>query len=175
MNPPSTDSIFNLLTRENITLALSIFGSIGTLATFFFSYLRRRKNLKISIIDATFNPKLRTLVITITLENRSQLPIAITSINFVCDKNVVPSVEYPRCVERYEYTQGNRLLDRKLFYNMKFPLDVHQLSAASSYILLDISQEEFENLSTPLILQVYSTRGRVQKIKLPLEMIEYGQ
>ena len=36
-----------LLTRENITLALSIFGSIGTLVTFISSYLSKRKNLRI--------------------------------------------------------------------------------------------------------------------------------
>lgn len=50
----STQTVSKLLTRENITLALSIFGSIGTLITFISSYLHTRKNLKIKISRAGY-------------------------------------------------------------------------------------------------------------------------
>lgn len=43
--------ISRFLTQENITLVLSIFGSIGTLVTFISSYLTKRKILKLAFFQ----------------------------------------------------------------------------------------------------------------------------
>lgn len=173
MNPVSNNEISTLLTRENITLALSIFGTIGTLITFISSFMTKRKNLRIKISDSVYNRTLKMLTFACSFENRSQLPIAVTSVGFILDGREFPPVKYPKCVEEYARRHGDEVVDRKFLYNLNFPVDIQQLSSASGYILLAISQEEFEKLSTPVIVQVYSTRGRVQQIKLPHDSIRY--
>lgn len=145
------DKLFDLLTRENITLALSIFGAIGTLFTFL-TYM---------------------LLITLTFENRSVLPIAITSIKCFIDKKEFPLFEHPICVKEYAHSRGKEVIDRKFLYNINFPVDIQQLSAFSGSIVLELSQKELETLSTPLTLQVFSTRGKAQKIELKKDQI-YG-
>lgn len=161
------------LTRENITLALSIFGSIGTLITFISSYLTKRKNLKIHIVSSTYKQNLQRLVLIITFENRSRLPISVTSTSAIINGNEYELLQHPHCVGEYTHKHGNNVVDRKFEYNLRFPSDIQQLSAISGYLLFDVVPKELENLSTPLILQVHSTRGLVQKIELQPNQIKW--
>ena len=161
------------LTRENITLALSIFGSIGTLVTFISSYLTKRKNLKINIVSCTYKRPINTLILIISFENRSSLPIAITSISATINKRPFKPIRYPHCVGEYTQKNGNEVIDRKFTYNLPLPVDIHQLSAVSGHVLFDISPSELEKLSTPLTLAICSTRGRVQKIELQPNQIKW--
>lgn len=161
-----------VFTRANITLALSIFGAAGTLVTFISSYLTKRKNLKINITSATYRKGLRWLLCDITFENRSRLPIAITSISVTINNKTIEPKPYPCCVNSYTHRIGNEVIDRKFEYNLKLPADIQQLGALSGHVLLDISPEVLENLSTPLTFVIRSTRGRVQKIELSPNLIK---
>ena len=162
-----------LFTRENITLFLSVFGSFGTLITFISSYLTKRKNLKISISSCVYRKDFRWLIFVITFENRSRLPIAITSVSATLNNQEVKSLSYPHHVGDYVYRSGDKILDSKVEYNLKLPADIQQLSALSGYVLFELSPKEIENLSTPLILLIRSTRGRVQKIELSSDQIKW--
>ena len=165
--------MLQLLTRENITLALSIFGSIGTLITLVSSYLTARKNLKITITTAVYREEQHLLVIGLAFENRSRLPIAITSISLSSPiKDYVP-LKYPRYVGEYIHKKGNQIVDQKFTYNLQLPFGIQQLDASSGDILFDIPREDFQKLSTPLMLLVHSTRGCVQKTELRPDQIRY--
>lgn len=166
-------SISRLLTRENITLALSIFGTIGTLVTLTSSYLTKRKNLKIILASSTYRRDLERLVLSMTFENRSRLPIAITSVSIIKDNKELNLAPYPSCVGEYTHRYGTEIVDRKFEYNLKLPVDIQQLSAVSGFVLFDVSPTELENLPTPLMLLIHSTRGRVQKIELPSDQIKW--
>ena len=161
-----------VFTRANITLALSIFGAVGTLVTFISSYLTKRRNLKISISSAMYRKDLRWLLCAISFENRSRLPIAITSISATANNRTIQPNPYPCCVNNYAHRIGNDVIDRKFEYNLKLPADIQQLSALSGYVLFELSPEEIEKLSTPLTLAIRSTRGRVQKIELLPNLIK---
>lgn len=161
-----------VFTRANITLALSIFGAVGTLVTFISSYLTKRRNLKISISSAMYRKDLRWLLCAISFENRSRLPIAITSISATANNRTIQPNPYPCCVNNYAHRIGNDVIDRKFEYNLKLPADIQQLSALSGYVLFELSPEEIEKLSTPLTLAIHSTRGRVQKIELSPNLIK---
>ena len=163
------NSLVTLLTRQNITLILSIFGSIGTLITL----ISQRKNLKINIISSTYNQNIHQLILVITFENRSQLPISVTSVSSTINGKKISPLPYPNCVGNYEYKKSDIIVDRKFEYNLKLPVDIQQLCAVSGYILLDVSPKELQTLSTPLILQVHSTRGMAQKIELKPDQIKW--
>lgn len=163
----------DLFTRANITLALSIFGAIGTLVTFISSCLTKRKNLKINVSSCAYRKDLHWLIFVVTFENRSRLPIAITSISATINNKKMDSLKYPHCVGDFAYRSGGTVVDRKFEYNLKLPADIQQLSALSGYVLFEISPIEFENLATPLILSICSTRGLVQKIELQPNQIKW--
>lgn len=160
-----------LITRENITLLLSIIGSIGTLITVITAITTHRKNLKVKIIKSVYDSDLRRLILNVTFENRSRLPIAVTEAKLSINKKTLDSLPYPFCIEKYSYREGKEVINRIFTYNLQFPSDIQQLSASSGYILFEFSQEYLENQSTPLILLISSTRGGVQKIELPYTKI----
>lgn len=166
-------TVSKLLTRENITLALSVFGSLGTLITFVSSFLHTRKNLKIKVSKVGYRNCTKIMLISLTFENRSRLPISITSISVLINGAEIIPETYPKCVEWYSHMEGKEVVDRKFLYNLNFPVDVQPLFAVSGHILLDVPLKEIEKLSTPLILKVHSTRGRAQEIEFPHNQIEY--
>ncbi len=173
-NSPESTTIFQaLFTRENITLFLSIFGSLGTLITFISAYLTKRKNLKIKISSPTYSLNLQKLMLSLSFENYSHLPLAITAISININNNAFLPSRYPQCVGEYIHRRGKEIIDRKFEYNLKLPADIAQLSAISGVILFDVSPKELENLSTPLILRVLSTRGKEQKIVLQPDQIKW--
>lgn len=166
--------IETLFTRNNITLFLSIFGSVGTLITFISSYLTKRKNLKIKLVSCTYRKDLGWLVFVIAFENHSHLPIAITAISAVLNNQTIKAMPHPHPVGDFVYRNGNNILDTKVEYNLKLPADIQQLSALSGYVLFELLPEEIENLSTPVTLAVRSTRGREQKIELSPDLIKWN-
>ncbi len=166
------DTIRELLTRNNITLALSIFGALGSFFTFINAFLTKRKNLKISIKSATYKPKLNSLAIIFCFENRSRLPIAITSVSIESNVNIKLN-PHPNYVGHCSYKENEEIVHRYFEFDLKFPVDIAQLSACSGFVLFDISQDVLQSLSTSLIFQVHSTRGQAQKIELKPDQIEW--
>ena len=83
-------SIKSLLTKDNITLALSIFGSIGTLLSWLFSITKNRKNIDIKIAGRRFSNNTNFLLVYMLFENRSSLPISITDISVQLDSTWYP-------------------------------------------------------------------------------------
>lgn len=166
--------IETLFTRDNITLFLSIFGSVGTVITLISSYFAKRKNLKIKLVSCTYKKELGWLIFVIAFENHSQLPISITAISAVLNNQIIKPLAYPRPVGDFVYHNGNNILDTKVEYNLKLPADIQQLSALSGYVLFELLPEEIENLSTPVTLAVRSTRGREQKIELSPNLIKWN-
>lgn len=162
-----------LFTRDNITLAIAVLGAVGTVFSFLSSYMTKRKNLRININTITYKTDINQLVLITTFENRSQLPISVISVSLMVNKQEITPVRYPSGVGEYIRKNGNEIIDRKFEYNLKFPVDIQQLCAASGYILFDVSREELESSSTPLTLTIRSTRGLAQKTELPLSLIKW--
>lgn len=75
-------------------------------------------------------------------------------------------------VNKYAYRENNKIVERKFMYNLQTPADISQLSAVHGDILFAIPQATIEKLSTPMFLQVYSTRRGVQQIELSRKQIE---
>lgn len=169
MNESSVSLISQFFTKANITLLLSIIGSFGTLIALY----TKRKNLKIQVSNVAYKEDQKQLLLDITFENRSQLPIAITDVRVFLNNHELTVEKYPLCVEEYSHFHGKEVVDRKFLYNLEFPVAIQQLGASAGKMLLEFSPEELENPSTPLIFQVHSTRGKVQQIELPCDQIKH--
>ncbi|MBO5373238.1 MAG: hypothetical protein J6A75_11070 [Lachnospiraceae bacterium] len=160
------------LTKDNITFALALLGSIGTLFTCIINFLVYRKNLRIKLISSTYKKTLHRLILVITFENHSRLPITITSVSATMNNKELELLSHPHCVGEYTQKHGNEVVDRKFTYNLDIPVGIQQLGAVSGHILFDVSPTELEKLSTPLTLSIHSTRGRAQKIELQPNQIK---
>lgn len=167
------DFISQFVTRANVTLFLSIFGAFGTLVTLISSFYAKRKRLKIKISNVQYKKDQKQMLLDIAFENRSQLPIAVTSVHVFLNNHELEVMEYPWSVNEYTHLQGGKIVDKKFLYNLEFPVTIQQLGASAGKMLLEFSPKELESPSTPLIFQVHSTRGRVQQIELPCNQIEY--
>lgn len=163
----------NFLTKENITFALSIFGSIGTLFTFTYTYWTKRRNLKVTIASAIYKTHLHQLILIVNFENRSQLPISVISTNLLFNKQLLKPLRYPKWVGYHKYSDGPEVVDRVFKYNLELPLNIDYLSALSGHILFDISEEDLQNLSTPATLQLRVSRGSALKISLKPNQIKW--
>ena len=168
MNESSISLISQFFTKANITLLLSIIGSFGTLIALY----TKRKNLKIQVSNVAYKKAQKQMLLDITFENRSQLPIAITDVHVFLNNHELTVEKYPLCVEEYSHLHGKEVVDRKFLYNLEFPIAIQQLGASAGKMLLEFSPEELEHPSTPLPLQVHSTRGKVQQIPLPCDQIK---
>ena len=108
--------ISNLITRENITLAIALFGAIGTAINATLSLIHNRANLNIRIVKIKdYLPFFLTYVI---FENNSRLPISVTSISIQIDGIFYPCSAIPEKVITNEVKRNGEILSYKETYSM---------------------------------------------------------
>lgn len=71
----------HIFTKENITFALSIFGSLGTLFTLIHTFLINRKQLQMRVNGHVFGDVKKMIVLYVSFANKSRLPISVTLIS----------------------------------------------------------------------------------------------
>lgn len=156
--------ISNLITRENITLAIALFGAIGTAINATLSLIHNRANLNIRIVKIKdYLPFFLTYVI---FENNSRLPISVTSISIQIDGIFYPCSAIPEKVITNEVKRNGEILSYKETYSMTMPIEIGSLGAAAGYIYFDNLPELEQLLSKPLIFRVSTNRGKVFQIEL---------
>lgn len=159
--------MFELLTRENITLILAIFGSVGTVISWILHVITSRKAVAISL-GRIYEPS-TSLSCFLLFENKSRLPISITSIAVLIDDIPFPCVAFPHAAFKIIEKKGNIVTYRKELQAVSMPLNLAPLCSASGFLDFDIPPEYLQKLSTPLILQVSTNRGRLKQIRLEFE------
>ncbi len=151
-----------LFTRENITLAIAIFGALGTLLTWFFNFIHSRKNIDLRIIKISKFENQLTMYLSI--QNKSRIPISINSISLLSDGVYYPCdiISHPAFTVSYQ----NNCTD---IFTIPFPVNLGSLTGTSGYIEFDISSKVLKPLSTPLTVQVSTNRGKAIEKKLHFE------
>lgn len=152
----------SIFTRSNITLALSLFGAIGTSLTWIHNYLQTRKNFSVEIIACDLSTEGLLLYIRIT--NNSSLPLSINEIelsigtkSYICEK-------YPLKVIEQTHKRGKTVLSHHEYFSMAFPINLQPFCGESGYLYFSSEKDDFPQLSTPLTLIIRTNRGReVQK------------
>lgn len=156
------------LTRENITLALALFGAIGTALDWALKIIHSRKNISMQIIK-NFQVK-DFIVIFLAMQNNSYLPISINDISLIVNGTKYTGFSVPPHTLRYKDDTLDIPVDRE-HTTIPFPVNLGALAGASGYIRFDVSEEVFETLSTPLTFQVSTNRG--SSIQMKLESAEW--
>ena len=157
----------HIFTKDNITFALSIFGSLGTLFTLIHKLFSNRKHLQMKIIHHILDDDKR-FIIYASFVNKSMLPISITNICIKIDDVYYPCMQ-PPVVACEETTRINgRIVSYKDFLSLPMPINLPPLSGSSGYICFEFSRAPFQPDSKELIFSVSSNRGKVFEKKLSL-------
>ncbi len=160
--------LHNFITRDNVTLALAIFGSFGTLFSWLFVFLKNRKNLKIHIVGYRFSDDNHSLLIYAMFENRSRLPISITGI-YVDIENILYSCEkIPITAFEETIRSGKEIISHREYRSMNLPISIPGLGGTSGYIYFEFPLVSVKPSSKHLNFQLLTNRGKIVQNSLPL-------
>lgn len=155
----------SIFTRENITLAIALFGAIGTAISGILSFFRSRKKISIQIIKISRLEKF--MIAYIAMQNKSRLPISINDISIIINKRKYTGNSVPPLTLEYVIDSLDTPATRK-HTTIQFPVNLGPLSGASGYICLDVPSDVSQKLSTPLTFEVSTNRGNSTRKKLEL-------
>ena len=160
-------SAFSFFTRENITLILAIFGSVGTLITWISKVVTSRKSVNVSL-GRIYEPD-KIFCCFLVFENKSRLPICINSVSVVIDGIPFPCAIIPHVSYTVTRKSGSKVIGEREYPSLALPLNLGGLSGSSGFLDFDIPQEYLQKISTPLTLQVSTNRGNLKQMKLEFE------
>lgn len=149
-----------IFTKDNITFALAILGSIGTVYTF----IAQRRKISLSIHYYSY--KNRSLLMYVSFSNRSHLPISITNVSVVQDNICYPCVYVPTKVREYTHKIGKEIISHKEIMSIQFPISLLSLAGFSGYLYFDMLPDTYPDAPTELILEVCASRGKAKRMKL---------
>lgn len=160
-------SIVSLLTKENITFALSLFSAVCVVLGWLHSYLITRKkfNLYVVAYTALFN----SAWFYIAFENKSRLPVSINTISILIDGTYYPCRYIPQVVREKEHYTGNKTEITERQYSIPFPVNLPSLGATSGFVLFVFPTGIALPPSKNVNFQVSSNRGKAIEMKLPLD------
>lgn len=162
------DSIKHILTRDNITLALSIFGAVGTLLSWILSAVQNRQSLKIKIVGHRVSKEKDFLLVYMLFENQSHLPILITDISVNLRSTCYPCRKVPSVIFWESLKKKDEITFHNEHYSLPLPIYLIGLGGSSGYICFDFSESSFPPDATYLTFQFSSNRGKAIEMRLSL-------
>lgn len=156
-----------LFNRENITLVLSIFGSLGTVFTIFYNIVINRKNLNVRIVGYRYSDK-KSLLLYIAFENRSRLPISVTGINVMINGIWYSCAEPPITVLNETFRTGKIVTSHHEYKSLALPISLTSLGGTSGYVYFEFPEALFQTDATQLKFLINSSRGVVTEKTLSL-------
>lgn len=157
----------NLLSKENITLCLSIFGSIGTIATWIYSYIKNRK--KFSFESNGFLSTNKGLILHTQFVNHSRLSIAITAISIKLRGQDYFCGRIPEKVLEHTRRKGQTIVSHKEYFSLDFPINLASLCGTSGYLYFPFDEENPPELPSKTTVTIYTNRGRTSEKTLLLQ------
>lgn len=159
----------DIFTRDNITLALSIFGSVGTLISWLYLLVRQMKNIDIRVIEHNFTEQ--SILVYLLFENKSRLPIAITDIVLVQDSKTIHCEPIPTLAFQATKRVNNEIVEQIRDYTLGLPIQLETLGAKSGYVYFEVPPTGQQISSKSLTVQICTNRGKpIQKI---LQLSDY--
>lgn len=145
------------LTRENITLAIALFGALGNIINWIMNYYSFQRKITIHINKISHFGN--AVVAYVTIQNKSRLPISINDISLKTNGKIYTGFHIPQLTLKIKRRTGDTITAEREYSCMTFPVNLGSLSGVSGYLFLDTSKEDSETLSTLLTFEVSTNRG----------------
>lgn len=162
--------LISLFTRSNITLLLSIIGSVGTVSSWIHHWITTRINFSISVNGYSYVES-KGLLLHATFSNHSRLSL---SINDICLKS--NDLEYscsaiPQKVLEITNRRGKDILSHHEYFSMDFPINISPLSGKSGYVYFPLDSKISLTLPNTVDFVICTNRGKVRKMSLLLSTL----
>lgn len=158
----------------NLTTILAIASFVASSYTLIQGALSKRKRLAIRIL--ALDTCRSTMFLTMSFENLSQLPIAITNIRYISGREKFNCTPIPAKVADKTVCRNQEVLSHKEFFSERLPIQLSPLGAVSCLVLFENLRESPETDAKSLTFQVCTNRGKpVQKTLALSEDVLYQQ
>ena len=127
------EKLLSLFTRDNITLILAIFGSLGTLISWIFSYISNRRNLDIHVVGYRQDTP-HALLLYVSFINNSRLPISISDISIKINGIISSCQKIPITALEEEISRKGNAISHYDHKTIGFPISIPGLNGTSGYV-----------------------------------------
>jgi len=162
------ESIINLMTKDNITLAIAIIGFVLSLYTWICTLIERKRNITIEIDNQAqwavrfTTSKCQCWTTAVFINNKSHLQNSIHRISVLDEQGKEYFAQIPQQFVAHTF---RKLIDtdtkwfEKIIESAKFPIDLNTLGSAYEYIEFQLPID-FNH--TPQAFILYTNRGKIK-------------
>ncbi len=156
-----------LETLKTIGSITGVFGFIISVINFVYFFVIRRKNLNIRFGDIgvrEYYVQNDLLKVQFSFENKSQLPVSVTRIQFVLNGTYYDCLRLPVIIEEVERKRNDVVYDRDIIKSVFTPINLPSLGAASGFLVFQVPQGSLSKDETTLTFRICTNRGKaIQK------------
>lgn len=166
-----------MTTSDYITLAIALFGAVGTLITWGHYLLTNRKDFDINILR--YNYKDDEWLFDLQIINNSQSPLTVTRIELVSQDKTAMCETLPKFIGKQYLTQKGEEIIIQTHLSLALPINLAPQGGIGGCILFQVPQSFLQSSSSTVTFRVYSNRGQKSEktVSLPhtLTAAEGGQ
>lgn len=162
--------MWEYFTRENITLFLSIIGSLGALCNAIYYWITHREKLDIKITGQRINEKAILLYVSFT--NNSAVPSNVTDVRLIANNQTFFAYKNPKVIKRNTFKVKNEIVNYNENYNESFPITIPAYGGNACYIYFAFPLGHDLTSSTPLCFEFLTSRHKIIQKKLQLQTVD---
>ncbi len=145
------------LTKDNITFALALLGSLGTALSFLISLYKSRLNFNVNTVYLSVKEK--GVLCYLTFINNSRNQLIITDMSIKINNIYFPATKIPEIVTQSIKKSGKEITDVHSGYSLAFPIVLAGEYATSGYFYFPFPKEISVPSSNTFSLKVCTSRG----------------
>lgn len=146
----------SIFSQQNITFALSVFGSLGTV----WAILQRRRKIKL-IIDKT-SKKENRIALEAQILNCSHLSVCVTDVVWISKTKNVHCDKDRHISFQGSHRMKNADMHHYVEYTQPFPLQIVELGGVSASLLFVFPEDMQVDFSKPQTFQILTNRGSIK-------------
>lgn len=158
--------LLEFITKENVTLAVAVFGAVGSLITMIKNSREKRRNVKINVISYT-SAKDKNVFLAV-FENRSILPVSITGISLLLNGKEYACPFKPVVISEEIKHSGIQNLSVKKNYSFELPIVLNGLESVQGHLAFSDCQDILTESEKLVTFRVDANRGNPFLLKAQL-------
>lgn len=149
-----------------MSIIISIASLLISLSTCIYNALSKRKKISLSILEYYYGYGENQFLLSI--ENCSHLPISISRIFITIGNKSYECRKIPTVVRITKHIEEQNVKINEIS-TLPIPIPLASLGGLSGYVVFPKSPKVFENQDTLVNFQLYTNRGKIKSLKVPLE------
>ena len=155
------DFLKSVFTQENITFALSVFGSVGTV----WAIVQSRRKMDLIANGVTISGT--RVTIDAQVVNRSRLSVCVTDVVWTLEKKPIYCNKGRYISFQESVRMKNADMHHYVEYSQPFPLQISGLGGVSASLRFEMPEGSSADFAKPQSFQIQTNRGVIKVSLLP--------